>query len=118
MEKQNVNVEQKTESKLTKVKVRNIGVVTRDMYELIPEDSEKYKTMRYEMKKFILDPLPFRPPEMIFSNYFWDILNDIVNKYVTMEDSQNIEWCKKFIEIYLDPDYKISESLCRGDKEC
>ena len=113
MEKENPGVDKTQENE--PVKIRNIGIVAKDLYNLIPEDSEKCRLMRSEMKKFILDPIPFKPPEIIFSNYFWDQLNIIVNKYITLEDSNNIEWCKKFIEIFLDPDYKISESMYNGE---
>lgn len=116
MEKSNTNqneIKTETQPETTNdksvKKIRNIGVVSSDLYELIPDDNEKNKKMKYEIKKYILDPLPFKPPEIIFSQYFWNQLQMIINQNITLEDYNNIEWCKTFIDIYQDPNYKIEQ---------
>ena len=43
---------------------------------------------------------------MVKSSWFWNKLSLYANEYITREDYQTIQWCRDFIDIFQDPNYK------------
>lgn len=92
--------------------MRNIGLVTHDLYNIIPNDvDEKFKILKSEINKHILESIPYSPREKLESNWYWNILSSYANKYITQDDYNNIEWCKEFIDIFMDPNYKSNDPI-------
>ncbi len=81
--------------------MRNIITVSENLYNIIPDNSdEKFKTLKYQIKKNILESIPFSEPQMIKSNWYWNKLSLYINNSITENDYENIDWCKKFIDIF------------------
>ena len=91
--------------------MRNIGLVAQDLYNIIPDDAnENFKTLKTQINKNILESIPYSPREQLRSNWYWNILSSYANKYIKQSDYDNIEWCKHFIDILMDPNYKIDDT--------
>ena len=93
--------------------MRNIALVVRDLYELIPDDSEeeRFNKLKHNIKKNIINSIPYSDYNMIYkSSLFWKKLSAYVNDSITQEDYKNIMWCKTFIDIFQDPYYKINDT--------
>ncbi len=88
--------------------MRVVNLVTADLYNIIPENVEedKFINLKRKIKKDIIDTIPYSPIEMIQSDWFWNKLSNLVNAAITKEDYDNIPWCKQFIDIFQDPNYK------------
>ena len=89
--------------------MRVITLVVKDLIELIPQDEnipDRFKTLKHQMNKNIIESIPFAEPSMIKSNWFWNKLSLYVNENITREDYQTIQWCRDFIDIFQDPNYK------------
>lgn len=91
--------------------MRNIGLVTRDLYNIIPNDAdEKFLDLKNQINKHILESIPYSPKEKIISKWYWNMLTTYTNQYISQDDYDNIDWCKKFIDIFIDPNYKIEDN--------
>ena len=91
--------------------MRNILVVSNDLYNLIPNDydnTNKFYILKHNIKKHIIDSIPFSEPQMIKSNHYWNKLSYYINNAINFEDYGNISWCKNFIDIFQDPTYKCN----------
>lgn len=89
--------------------MRVITLVVKDLIELIPEDEnipDRFKTLKDQINKNIIESIPFAEPSIIKSNWFWNKLSLYVDQYITREDYQTIQWCRDFIDIFQDPFYK------------
>ena len=80
-------------------RMRSVTQVTKQIISEIPDE---YNTMKEEFEH-IFESIAWAPPEKIKSSYYWNILSNILNKYITMEDYQQNEWCKKVIDIFQEP---------------
>tara|TARA_Y100000992_G_C21271929_1_gene497424 strand:+ start:1824 stop:2096 length:273 start_codon:yes stop_codon:yes gene_type:complete len=67
----------------------------------IPLDNNKIKK---ELKKSFAS-VSWDAPEKLNSNYYWNVLSNILNKYISEDDYNNIPWCKKVIDIFQDENY-------------
>ena len=86
--------------------MRSVVQVTNNMMEEIPEEE---KSLKYELTK-IFESVQWAPPEQVKSTYYWNSLSIVLNKFISEEDYNNKEWCKKVINIFQEPtsvcDYK------------
>ena len=83
--------------------MRNIVTVAENLYNIILDNSdEKFKTLKYQIKKNILESIPFSEPQMINSSWYWNKLSLYINDAITEIDYENINWCKEFIDIFTD----------------
>ena len=91
--------------------MRNIGIVARDLYNIIPDIvDEKFINLKNQINKHILESIPYSPREKLQSDWYWKILSSYANQYISRNDYDNIDWCKKFIDIFMDPNYKIEDN--------
>ena len=106
--------------------MRDIAELANSLQNLIPDDcEEKFLLLKHKINKHIIGSLPFAPLEKRITNYYWNILQDYVNSFITKEDYDTIEWCKKFINFYLDPtvcnyseeEEKIINAIIEKEKE-
>ncbi len=79
--------------------MRSVIQVTNNMIEEIPEEEKKLK---YELRK-IFESVQWAPPEQVKSSYYWNRLSVVLNKFISEEDYNNKEWCKKVINIFQEP---------------
>lgn len=91
-----------------KIKMRVVNLVTADLYNIIPEnvEEEKFINLKKKIKKDILESIPYSPKEVLESQWFWNKLSHLINMTISEEDYNNIPWCKQFIDIFQDPNYK------------
>tara|TARA_Y100000992_G_scaffold135590_1_gene89640 strand:+ start:16128 stop:16421 length:294 start_codon:yes stop_codon:yes gene_type:complete len=90
--------------------MRNILIVSRDICDLIPNDDnvdDKFNKMKHNINRNIIESVPFAEPAMIKSTWFWNKLSVVINNTITYDDYDNIPWCKKIIDIFQDPNYKL-----------
>ena len=92
--------------------MRNIVAVINDLYDIIPKDcqEERFVRLKHNLKKNIIESIPYSEPEMIKSNVYWKKLSIYCNDSITADDYNNIPWCKEFIDIFMDPYYKIEDT--------
>tara|TARA_B100000424_G_C22933014_1_gene496295 strand:- start:1932 stop:2222 length:291 start_codon:yes stop_codon:yes gene_type:complete len=91
--------------------MRNIGLVAYDLYNIIPDNvDEKFTNFKQQINKNILESIRYSPKEQVRSNWYWNILGSYANQYISHDDYNNIEWCKQFIDIFMDPNYKIDDN--------
>ena len=84
--------------------MRNILVVFSDIYKLVPEEEKEFKKSMENLS----DTLTHSPPERIKNDpELWHKFNNIINFNIKQDDYHSKEWCKKIIDIYTDPNYKI-----------
>jgi hypothetical protein len=96
--------------------MRNIGLVANDLYNIIPDNADKkFKTLKSQINKHIIESIPYSPKEQVRSNWYWNILGSYANQYISQDDYNNIEWCKQFIDIFMDPNYKLNETYYHYD---
>tara|TARA_A100001015_G_C15041706_1_gene740123 strand:+ start:1700 stop:1990 length:291 start_codon:yes stop_codon:yes gene_type:complete len=96
--------------------MRNICLVVYDLYNIIPDNvEEKFKIFKNQINKNILQSILYSPREQIRSNWYWNKLGYYTNKYISQDDYNNIKWCKQFIDIFLDPNYKIEDTSYHFD---
>lgn len=89
---------------------RFILPVCKDLIEIIPSDAdEKFISLKNQIDKNIIQSIPFSEPNMVKSTWFWNKLSNYLNSTITHHDYNNIPWCKKFIDIFQDPNYKIND---------
>ena len=88
--------------------MRVIGAVSKDLYDIIPENNEnnKFNILKSKIEKDIIKSIIYSPNEMIKSNWYWNKLSLLLNEFITQDDYDNIQWCKELIDIFLDPNYK------------
>ena len=67
----------------------------------IPDDNKKIRTDIQNM----MNSLAWAAPETIESNVYWRQLSGILNRYISVEDYNSKEWCKKVVDIFQDPNY-------------
>lgn len=79
--------------------MRSVIQVTNNMIEEIPEEENKLK---YELRK-IFESVQWAPPEQVKSTFYWNRLSVVLNKFISEEDYNNKEWCKKVINIFQEP---------------
>ena len=88
--------------------MRFITLVARDLVDLIPPDAEyKFICLKQKIQKDIIESVPYSPKEMLESPWYWNKLSMILNDFISYNDYENIPWCKQFIDIFQDPNYKI-----------
>ncbi len=90
--------------------MRIVGSIARDLYNIIPENTEdKFSCLKQKIKKDIILSIPHSSPEMLKSSWFWNKLSSFANEYISTHDYNTIPWCKTFINILQDPDYKKND---------
>ena len=89
--------------------MRNILFIAETLQDTIPENCDnKFNELKKLIYKDVISSIPYAAQEKLFSNHYWNILGILANKYITINDYNNIDWCKKFIDIFQDPNYGIS----------
>lgn len=88
--------------------MRVIGAVSKDLYDIIPENNEnnKFNILKSKIEKDIIKSIIYSPNEIIKSSWYWNKLSLLLNEFITQDDYDNIQWCKELIDIFLDPNYK------------
>lgn len=86
--------------------MRDITQVINGIKQCLPSSNEG-KLVNEDISN-ILDSLPWDPPEKINSNHYWNILSNILTKYITQDDYNKKIWCKNVIDIFRDPNYGVS----------
>ena len=71
----------------------------------IPDDNKKIRTDKQNM----INSFAWASPETIESNVYWRQLSGILNRYISVEDYNSKEWCKKVVDIFQDPNYCYEE---------
>ena len=82
-------------------KMRSILQVTYGIVIEIPDNNTNFRTDIHNM----MNSLAWAAPETIETNVYWRQLSGILNKYISEEDYNSKEWCKKVIDIFQDPNY-------------
>lgn len=94
--------------------MRNLLIVLNGMQEVLTakyngiiDSDEKAKTIHDAFAE-LRSSLSHTAPEHLIgkdSGYNFNILQNIVNKYITQNDYDTIDWCRDIIDIFQDPDY-------------
>ena len=90
--------------------MRNVLFIAQTLYDTIPDNCDnKFYGLKRIIHRDVITSIPYSPQEKLLSNHYWNILGNLANKYITVDDYNNIDWCKKFVDIFQDPNY--SESI-------
>ena len=81
--------------------MRSLLQVTYGIIMEIPNENKELRTEIHNM----MNSLAWTAPETIESNIYWRQLSGILNKYISVEDYNSKEWCRKVIDIFQDPNY-------------
>lgn len=76
-------------------------------YNGIINSNEKAKTIHDAFAEF-RSSLSHTAPEFLIgkdSGYYFNIMQNIVNKYISQNDYDTIDWCRDIIDIFQDPNY-------------
>jgi len=76
-------------------------------YNGIIDSNEKAKSVHDAFAEF-KSSLSHTAPEYLigkYSGYNFNILQNIVNNYITQNDYDTIDWCRDIIDIFQDPNY-------------
>jgi len=85
--------------------MRNILVVFSDINKLVPEEEKEFTRNMQNL----WETLTHSPPERLKNDiHLWQRLDNIINNNINRDDYDSKEWCKKIIDIYVDPNYKIN----------
>ena len=83
--------------------MRNILVVFSDIYNLIPEEEIEFIKSMQNFR----DTLRHSSPERLKDDiHLWHHIDNIINNNITKEHYYSKDWCKKIIDIYIDPNYR------------
>ena len=89
--------------------MRNVLFIAQTLHDTIPDDCDiKFDGFKRLIYRDVITSIPYSPQEKLLSNYYWNILGNLANKYITIDDYNNIDWCKKYIDIFQDPNYSES----------
>ena len=90
--------------------MRNIIVIVDDIYKIachhnnaIAHEKDELLTELNKMKTTML----YAAPEYLDSSHFFQVLGNILNRYISPQDYKEMEWCKEIIDIFRDPNYKL-----------
>lgn len=85
--------------------MRNILVVFSDINKLVPEEEKEFTRSMQNL----WETLTHSPPERLKNDIqLWQRLDKIINYNIKQDDYDSKEWCKKIIDIYVDPRYRIN----------
>lgn len=83
--------------------MRNIITVSNNLVNLIPDNSDKkFISLKHLIKKHIIESIPYSDRSVIESSWFWNKLAFFTNNAITIDDYNQIPWCKKYIDIFQD----------------
>ena len=90
--------------------MRSIIKVFSDIAEIVEEYKDEiindYKEdLIYSLNK-MKESMIYSPPEQLDSSYFFYILSNILNQYIKERDYETKIWCKKIVDIFMNPTYK------------
>ena len=82
---------------------RNIIIILGRMLEEFPQDitNENHRSLKHHFEK-TSESLKFSPPEAIDSTYYWKIVGNYLNIYVSQDDYNAVPWIKNVIDIFTD----------------
>ena len=85
----------------------NIGVVIKDISDIADKNaiSNNKEGLIHDLKKLKRD-LQYAAPETLKSSYYFNKLSVVLSANISTSDYEEIEWCRKIIDIFLDPNYK------------
>lgn len=89
--------------------MRIISRIAVDLYHIIPDTPDldhRFLSLKHNIYKNIIESIPFSEPELLKTGWYWQKLANYVNDSITKEDYNNIQWCKQFIDIFQDGNYK------------
>ncbi len=81
--------------------MRDITKVMTGMCNEIPSGNQ-------ELKQNIMNTITnvrWAPPEKLNSTYYWNEIGNVLNQFISAEDYDTKEWCKRVIDIFQDPKY-------------
>ena len=83
---------------------RDICKIIIRIYNLIPDNDDVLNMQFKDNLKDIMTSIPYSAPEKLFSNYYWILLENIVNNYISEDDYNDINkpYCKEIINILTD----------------
>lgn len=95
--------------------MRNIFIVVGDIYDVILNSQEQIEKSD---KKYIIndiknlyDSMCYAPPESIHSSFYFGGLQEIMNAYISQDDYIENDWCRKCIDIFLNPSYGSDKKI-------
>jgi len=89
-------------------KMRNILIVSGDIHKVLLDHKDQLddskKLMLKDMESF-RSTLIHSAPEALNTKYNFSTLQNIMNHHISGEDYNTHDWCKKCIDIFIDPNY-------------
>ena len=89
--------------------MRNIIVIVDDIYRIASHHNVAFanekEELLIELNKMKTNML-YAAPEYLKSSHFFQVLGNILNRYISTQDYNEHEWCRKIIDIFRDPNYK------------
>ena len=87
--------------------MRNIFVVVSDIIYTIRNDKSDHKSTKFILQDLesLYESMHYSSPEQIKSVDHFERLQEIMNYYIDQDDYIYVPWCKKVINIFLDPEY-------------
>lgn len=88
--------------------MRNILVVAGDIHKVLIEHKDVLGESKQKMLKDmerLHSTLLHSAPEALNTKFNFGILQSIMNHHITDEDYKSIYWCKKCVDIFVDPTY-------------
>jgi len=105
-----ISVHKMTQQPLPPSSRRNVGIILSSMLDEFPQelDIDKFIILKESLEK-VHDNIIRSAPEIIHSNYFWNIISDYLNSFVTAQDYSNIQWIKHVIDIFTNQPPSVSQ---------
>lgn len=92
--------------------MRDIMIVANDIHEIIIENKDilgESKEMMLKDMESLHVTLVHSAPEALNTQRNFIILQNIMNHYITQDDYDKVEWCKRCIDILIDPNYGVEQ---------
>jgi len=90
--------------------MRNIIVIVDDICRIASHHNVAFayekEELSIELNKMKTNML-YAAPEYLNSPHFFQVLGNILNRHISPQDYKEIEWCRKIIDIFRDPNYKL-----------
>lgn len=83
---------------------RDICKIIIRIYNLIPDNNDALNKQFKDSLKDIMTSIPYSSPEKLLSNYYWVILENTINNYISTDDYNNLDkpYYKKIVNILTD----------------
>ncbi len=81
--------------------MRDLIKVTTGMCNEIPSENQEIKINILST----IENVRWAPPEKLNSPFYWKEIANVLSQYISAEDYDTKEWCKRVIDIFQDPNY-------------